>query len=230
MTFGDQLRSQRLHHGFSQQELAEKLFVTSQTISKWENDLSEPGFEMVKALTQLFNISYDDLFSDQDLIIDTQMKYSAVKDQRMKNVYLFFTMFLAWLSVALFFTSVYISTLTLPFGFALGLFGATIYFFLVFMLVLHWREDLMCNLEETIDVYPGRIELSRSQQRINETSIRRIVLQKARFYSGIRVYEDNGHVMIELNDQKKISVRDIYQIEDLQHVIRKWIHIEKENE
>lgn len=39
-TFGEKIRSHRKHLGFSQEEVAAKIGVTAQAISKWENGVS----------------------------------------------------------------------------------------------------------------------------------------------------------------------------------------------
>ena len=52
------LRSQ---HGMSQDELAEKLFVTRQAVSRWENGETVPNTETLKLLSALFNVSINTL-------------------------------------------------------------------------------------------------------------------------------------------------------------------------
>lgn len=44
MTAGDELRKRRIALGKTQQEVADEVFVTRQTISKWELGKSEPDF------------------------------------------------------------------------------------------------------------------------------------------------------------------------------------------
>ena len=61
MNFSKQLKKYREQHGFSQEVLAEKIYVTRQTISKWENDKSYPDIHNLIALSALFNISLDEL-------------------------------------------------------------------------------------------------------------------------------------------------------------------------
>ncbi len=53
-----QLRTQR---GLSQDELAEKLFVTRQAVSRWENGETVPNTEALKLLSQLFGVSINTL-------------------------------------------------------------------------------------------------------------------------------------------------------------------------
>ena len=66
MTFGKRLKSFRLEKNMSQQDLAEKLNVTPQAVSKWENDISEPEFQIIKEITQIYKVSFDRLFQDDE--------------------------------------------------------------------------------------------------------------------------------------------------------------------
>lgn len=61
MNFSKQLKKYREQYKFSQEELAEKIYVTRQTISKWENDKSYPDIHNLVSLSILFDISLDEL-------------------------------------------------------------------------------------------------------------------------------------------------------------------------
>lgn len=52
---------QRKQKNFTQQQLADKLGVTFQAVSKWENGTVYPSIEILPELSQIFNISIDDL-------------------------------------------------------------------------------------------------------------------------------------------------------------------------
>ena len=51
----------RTKNGLSQDELAEKVFVTRQAVSRWENGETVPGTETLKLLSRLFNVSINTL-------------------------------------------------------------------------------------------------------------------------------------------------------------------------
>ena len=51
----------RAKMGLSQDELAEKVFVTRQAVSRWENGETVPGTETLKRLSQLFDVSINTL-------------------------------------------------------------------------------------------------------------------------------------------------------------------------
>jgi len=61
MNFSKQLKKYRELNNLSQEALAEKIYVTRQTISKWENDRTYPDIHNLIALSILFDISLDEL-------------------------------------------------------------------------------------------------------------------------------------------------------------------------
>ena len=65
MTLGENLQGLRRAKGLSQDEVAQKLFVSRQTISKWELDKAEPGVENLKALADLYGVTVDQLVGCQ---------------------------------------------------------------------------------------------------------------------------------------------------------------------
>lgn len=57
----DMIRRLRTEKGLSQDELAEKLFVTRQAVSRWENGETTPNPETLKQLSRLFDVSINTL-------------------------------------------------------------------------------------------------------------------------------------------------------------------------
>ncbi|MDE5909958.1 MAG: helix-turn-helix domain-containing protein [Lachnospiraceae bacterium] len=64
MTFAEKLKSIRKQAGMSQEQLAEKLGVSRQAVTKWETDAGIPDIENIMAISALFDISIDELFSN----------------------------------------------------------------------------------------------------------------------------------------------------------------------
>ena len=65
----DMIRELRTKHGLSQEELAEKVFVTRQAVSRWENGETIPNTETLKLLSKLFDVSINTLLgSPRELI------------------------------------------------------------------------------------------------------------------------------------------------------------------
>ena len=60
-TFGKRIVRNRKRLGLTQDALAEKLGITAQAVSKWENDLSCPDITMLPRLSEIFGISTDAL-------------------------------------------------------------------------------------------------------------------------------------------------------------------------
>ncbi len=61
MEIGQQIRKYREKEKYSQEYLAEKLYVSRQTISNWENERSYPDIHNLLMMCTLFNVSLDDL-------------------------------------------------------------------------------------------------------------------------------------------------------------------------
>jgi len=61
MKFHENLQHLRKEAGLSQEEVAGKLFVSRQSVSKWENGAAEPGIESLKALADLYGVTVDEL-------------------------------------------------------------------------------------------------------------------------------------------------------------------------
>lgn len=63
MQLGNNLFNARKKSGLSQEEVAEKLGVTRQTVSKWETDETLPDIRQAKRMALLCNLSLDELIS-----------------------------------------------------------------------------------------------------------------------------------------------------------------------
>ena len=65
MNFAEKLKTLRKQFKFSQEQLAEKINVSRQAITKWETDGGLPDIENLMAIAVLFSISMDELLSDE---------------------------------------------------------------------------------------------------------------------------------------------------------------------
>lgn len=68
MNLGKKIAELRKKNNLSQEELAEKVGVARQTISKWEIGDTTPDINQVKIISKIFNISIDELV-DNELIM-----------------------------------------------------------------------------------------------------------------------------------------------------------------
>ena len=65
MMFADKLIRLRKKAGWSQEELAARLHVSRQAVSKWEGAQSVPDLEKIVRLSELFGVSTDYLLKDE---------------------------------------------------------------------------------------------------------------------------------------------------------------------
>lgn len=65
MSLGEKLLKLRKKKGLSQEDVADILHVTRQTVSKWETDQSMPDFDKVVPICNLYEISTEELFHDE---------------------------------------------------------------------------------------------------------------------------------------------------------------------
>ncbi len=79
MEFNNKLYELRKQKGLSQEELANRLNVSRQTVSKWEVGESSPDMEKLVAISELFDISLD------ELVLDKVMKKEEPSEQVVKS-------------------------------------------------------------------------------------------------------------------------------------------------
>lgn len=72
MTLGKRIAALRRQRGMTQEELAEKLGVSAQAVSKWENELSCPDIMLLPALARLLHVTVDALLTGE-AIPETQL-------------------------------------------------------------------------------------------------------------------------------------------------------------
>ena len=69
MTIGEKIVKLRKQQGMSQEAFSEKLDVSRQAVSKWENDTAQPTSENLAQIAKLFNVSISYLLDDEDIHI-----------------------------------------------------------------------------------------------------------------------------------------------------------------
>ena len=84
MTFGEKLQALRKARGWSQEELAARISVSRQALSKWESGASVPDTENVVALSRLFGVTTDYLLLAEHET-STQAAPSVTTPQWRKN-------------------------------------------------------------------------------------------------------------------------------------------------
>ena len=69
MEFNEKLQKLRKERGITQEELAAELYVSRTAISKWESGRGYPNIDSLKAISEFFSVSVDDLLSSNKLLV-----------------------------------------------------------------------------------------------------------------------------------------------------------------
>lgn len=67
MGLGKRLKELREKAGYSQKDISEKLNVSRQAVSRWENEWSYPDIDSLVTLSKMYKISIDDLVGNADI-------------------------------------------------------------------------------------------------------------------------------------------------------------------
>lgn len=94
MELGKRIKELRSLHNWNQDELAEKMFVSRQTISNWENEKSYPDIQSILLLSNLFEISLDQLVKG-----DVKQMEEIINEQDVKQMKFYGKMMLACLAI-----------------------------------------------------------------------------------------------------------------------------------
>ncbi len=88
MELGKQIKEHRQEAHLSQEELANRVYVSRQTISNWENDKSYPDVNSLVLLSEIFQISLDNLIKgDIEVMKDVIQKEEIEKMNRYGKIY-----------------------------------------------------------------------------------------------------------------------------------------------
>ncbi len=84
MDFNEKLQELRKQKGLTQEELAEKLYVSRTAISKWESGRGYPNIESLKAIAKFFSVTVDELLSSGEVLTiaeeDSKQKEKHFRD------------------------------------------------------------------------------------------------------------------------------------------------------
>ena len=103
MTFNENLKKLRKNKNITQEELAQKIFVTRTAVSKWESGRGYPSLDTLKILAEFYEISIDDLISNEE-IIDISKK--SIEKNKKQTINLWFSL-LDIVTLVLFFLPVF---------------------------------------------------------------------------------------------------------------------------
>ena len=80
-TLGKRITEYRKKYNMTQEQLAEAMGVSSQAVSKWENDISCPDISMLPKLSELFHVSVDELLTG-----NTKNEVRVLEPTEKKNI------------------------------------------------------------------------------------------------------------------------------------------------
>ena len=83
MDIGVVIKKYRKEAGMTQEEMANRLGVTTPAVNKWENSNSKPDIELLAPIARLFDISLDTLLSFHEYLSDTEIEEIIRKMDRM---------------------------------------------------------------------------------------------------------------------------------------------------
>ena len=80
---GEKIKKLRLENSLTQKDLAEKLYVTAQAVSRWENNEVEPSITTIAEIAKVFNISMSELLGEEQqpvkVVKETEYVYKEQK-------------------------------------------------------------------------------------------------------------------------------------------------------
>ena len=83
MRIADKIKNARIQKGYTQEQVAEELLVTRQTISNWENGKSLPDIISIIKMSELYEISLDEMMKgDKALLKKVERDVGAVKAEK----------------------------------------------------------------------------------------------------------------------------------------------------
>lgn len=118
MELGNKIKYYRGEKELSQEELAERVYVSRQTISNWENNKSYPDINSIVLLSEIFEISIDNLIKG-----DVEQMKKEINTEDVKKLNLYSSIMLILMLVA--------TILLMPMLKFIGLYGFIPYFVLV---------------------------------------------------------------------------------------------------
>ena len=80
---GEKIKQLRTDNGLTQKDLADKLFVTAQAVSRWENNEVEPSVSTLTELAKIFNVSVSEIVGEElpkpEVVIEKEIVYQESK-------------------------------------------------------------------------------------------------------------------------------------------------------
>ena len=82
MLTGQKIAELRIKAGLTQEQLADRLYVTRTMVSKWERDICQPDRNTILKIADIFSVSPDEIMSVEDAVINELFKLVSDTDSR----------------------------------------------------------------------------------------------------------------------------------------------------
>ena len=82
---GANIKKLRLQHGMTQKNLGDKLFVSAQAVSRWENDEVEPSISTILELAKIFNVTADEILGREVKEIPEKDSQNSKEEKASQN-------------------------------------------------------------------------------------------------------------------------------------------------
>ena len=86
MTIGEKITKLRKQAGLSQEAFSEKLGISRQAVSKWENGTAQPTNENLAQIARLFDVTISSLLDDEDINMGSASQYSTANEEFVENI------------------------------------------------------------------------------------------------------------------------------------------------
>ena len=140
MAFNEKLKEKRVELGLTQDDLASKLNISRQSVSKWEQGINEPDIDTLKQLSAILNISLDELLCNKESSNEENKISKSSKKEKIIKIFKYVSLGVAIFGTTLLLSLIYFMPETVGIHFDIHLnpdkFGSK-YTYLYFI-VLNW--------------------------------------------------------------------------------------------
>ena len=82
MLTGQKIATLRTNAGLTQEQLADRLYVTRAMVSKWERDICKPEYSMIEKIAAALSVSPDEIISKSDAVLDELSSFLSDTESR----------------------------------------------------------------------------------------------------------------------------------------------------
>ncbi|MDE5770885.1 MAG: helix-turn-helix domain-containing protein [Ruminococcus sp.] len=75
MLTGQKIAKLRTEANLTQEQLAEKLYITRELVSKWETGKRNPNYKMILKIAEIFNVDAEDIFNLNNILLEELSEY-----------------------------------------------------------------------------------------------------------------------------------------------------------